>query len=197
MPIKFKKIIYLVGVCFLFSACSMFQKKVDPTQVNTTQSGFRFKFPMAGDWHEGPAARGEYTVGQKGADGVSSKMAIVRHSPIVTPAGQPMTHKEMLDGFKKQIEIDSEGGRVSKVKSHFAQKKYRGADCLMFDQVGVDNSPKGPMNMSNDGMICLHPTRPYTFIWMGISERWPLGKTASATYQDDKKRFLQSLEFTN
>lgn len=179
------------------TGCSLLQKKVDPAQEYTTDSGFQFRFPMSGEWYPGSPQNGMYMVGQKPTSDGTSKLAIVRHGPIHTPGGKTMTNKEILDGFKRDIENEAKSGRVSKVKSNFAQKKYSGADCLTFEQSGEDNTANGAMNMNNEGMICLHPNRPYHFIWMAMSERWPLNKSSKPAFADDKKQFFNSLKFIN
>lgn len=66
---------------------------------------------------------------------------------------------------------------------------------MTFEQSGEDKTANGTMNMSNDGIICLHPNRPYHFVWMAVSERWPLGKTISSTFANDKKQLFNSLKF--
>lgn len=187
----------LILILVFSAGCSMLQKKLDPSQEYTTGSGFQFRFPMSGEWYPGSSQKGLYMVGQKPTSDGTSKLAIVRHGPIYTPGGKIMTNKEILDGFERDIENEAKGGRASKVKSNFAQKKYNGADCLTFAQSGEDNTPNGAMNMNNEGMICLHPNRPFHFIWMAISERWPLGKSGSPAFADDKKQFLNSLKFIN
>jgi len=183
----------------LATACSLPQKKLDPSQEYSTDSGFQFRFPMSGDWYPGSPQNGMYMAGQRPTSDGTSKLAIVRHGPIYTPGGKTLTNKEILDGFRRDIENEAKGGRVSKVKSNFSQKKYGGADCLFFDQSGEDNPASGAMkmNMNNEGMICLHPNKPFHFIWMAISERWPLDKPGSPDFAHDKEQFLNSLKFIN
>lgn len=152
---------------------------------------------MSGDWYQGPAQNGMYLVGQNPASDGTSKLALVRHGPILTPVGKSMTNKEILDRFKRDIENEARDGRTTKVKVNFTETKYSGADCLAFEQMGEDNTAKGVMSLNNEGMICLHPSRPYHFVWMALSERWPLGKSRSSTFSDDKKLFFSSLNFIN
>jgi hypothetical protein len=189
----------LIGVILILvaSGCSIFQTKIDPSEQHSTDSGFSFKFPMSGDWYPGQSSKGHFMVGQKPLNDGSTKLAIVRHGPIWTPGGKSMTNKELLDGFKKDIEKEAQGGRVDKIKSEFIQKKYKNADCLFFNQTGEDNPSQGPMSMTNDGMICLHPKRKYQFIWMAMSERRPVSRPASDTLVDDRKYFFDSLEFVD
>lgn len=181
----------------LLSGCSMLKKKVNPHEEYSTDSGFGFRFPMSGEWYPGSSQVGLYVVGQKPQSDGTSKLAIVRHGPLHTPGGKEMTNREMLDVFQKNIEREAQGGRASKVKSTFNRKKYSGADCLYFEQSGEDSTPKGSMNMSNDGMVCLHPRRKYQFVWMAMSERWPLGRSQSANFSEDKKQFFNSLKFVD
>ena len=195
--IRLSVLLNLVLILAFSAGCSILQKKLDPSQEYTTDSGFQFRFPMSGEWYPGSPQNGMYMVGQKPTSDGTSKLAIVRHGPIHTPGGKTMTNKEILDGFKKDIENEAKGGRVGKVKSNFSQKKYSGADCLTFEQSGEDNTANGAMNMNNDGMICLHPVKPYHFIWMAMSERWPLGKFGRSSFPEDKKQFLNSLKFIN
>ena len=179
------------------SGCSMLQKKIDPFEEYVSDTGFKFQFSMTGEWLPGGAQPGAYMVGQRPTEDGASKLAMVRHGPLHTTGGKPMSPKEMLAIFQRDIENESKGGRVSKVKSTFTQKKYEGADCLVFDQTGIDATAKGPMNMNNDGIVCLHPRKPYKFIWMAISERWPIGRPMSLTFNDDKSRLLNSLKFVD
>lgn len=177
------------------AGCSMLQKKVNSEEELSTDSGFSFRFAMSGDWYPGSSQTGMYMVGQKPQPDGTSKLAIVRYGPIRTHGGKSLTNKEMLEVFKRDIEQGAQGGRVSKVKSNFTQKKLNGADCLFFEQSGEDSTSNGPMNMSNDGLVCLHPRRQYQFIWMAISERWPLGQTPNANFSEDKNQFFNSLKF--
>lgn len=177
------------------SGCALLQKKVVPTENITTESGFRFKFSMAGEWYPGEARKGAFVVGQKPLSDGTTKLAIVRHGPIWTGGGKPMTNKEILDGFKKDLEKEADGGRVAKIKNEFVQKKYMDADCMYFEQSGEDSSAQGPMSMNNDGLICMHPKQKYQFVWMAITERRPTGKSVSDTFADDKKHLFESLEF--
>lgn len=181
----------------LLSGCSMLQKKVNPEEEHSTDSGFSFRFPMSGEWYPGSSQIGMYMARQKPQPDGTSKLAIVRHGPLHTPGGKAMTNKEMLEVFKRDIEREAQGGRVSKVRSNFNQKKYSGADCLYFEQSGENNTPNGSMNMSNEGMVCLHPRRQYQFVWMATSERWPLGKSPSASFSEDKHQFFNSLRFND
>ena len=190
-------LVNIVLILFFSAGCSMLQKKLDPSQEYTTDSGFQFRFPMSGDWYPGQSQKGLYVVGQKPSSEGTSKITIVRHGPIYIPSDIPMTNKEILDRFKTNIENEAIGGRVSKVRSSFNQVKHNEADCLAFEQSGEDNTPSGAMNMSNQGLICLHPSRPYQFIWIAMSERWPLGKSGSASFSKDTKLLFDSLKFLN
>lgn len=185
----------LLVLTLLISACAVLQSKIDPSESHTTQGGFRFKFAMSGDWYPGQENKGLYMVGQKQLPDGTTKLAIVRHGPIWTAGGRPMTNKEILDGFRKDIEKEAQGGRTSKVKSEFNQKKYKDADCMYFLQSGEDNTVGVSMRMSNDGLICMHPKHKYQFIWLAVSERRPIGKPVSELFEDDKKKLFDSLEF--
>lgn len=186
---------WLVALTLSVSACAMLQTKVDPNESQSTDGGFRFKFAMSGEWYAGQGNKGLYMVGQKPLSDGTSKLAIVRHGPIWTGGGKPMTNKEILDGFRKDLEKEAQGGRASKVKSEFNQKKYKDADCMYFEQSGEDSPAQGPMSMNNDGLICMHPKHKYQFIWLAISERRPLGKSVSGSFAEDKNRLFESLEF--
>ncbi|MBL7544038.1 MAG: hypothetical protein JNL11_09485 [Bdellovibrionaceae bacterium] len=185
----------LAALALLVSSCSMLQKKIDPNEYQSTGSGFRFKFAMTGEWYAGQGNKGLYMVGQKSSSDGTTKLAIVRHGPIWTGGGKPMTNREILDGFRKDLEKEAQGGRVSKVKSEFNQKKYKDADCIYFEQSGEDSPAQGPMSMNNDGLICLHPKHKYQFVWLAITERRPLGKPVSESFAEDKKRLFESLDF--
>ncbi len=191
-------VIWRIGGVILFAlviqACSLLQKKIDPDHHFETESGFSFQFPMSGEWYSGAETKGQYMVGKKPLSDGSSILAVVRHGPVWTPGGKSMTSAEMFEFFKKDIEKDSQGERVSEVKTHFLRKKVGEAECLSFNQLGQDNGSKDIMRLSNDGMICLHPKRRYQFIWMAISQRSPIGKPAE-DLTDDENRFFSSLRF--
>lgn len=75
------------------SGCALLQKKVDPKESQTTDSGFRFKFAMIGDWYPSQGNAGLYVVGQKPLSDGTTKLAIARHGPIWTGDGKPMTSR--------------------------------------------------------------------------------------------------------
>lgn len=194
MKNQFLKVIFS-SLVLAISGCAMLQAKIDPAQSHTTDGGFRFQFSMPGEWYPGKDAPGQYTAGQKPLPDGTTKLAVVRHGPIWTPGGKPLTNSEMLDGFKKDLEKEAQGGRVANIKSAFSKKKYKNADCLYFEQTGQDKAGQAPMDMNNDGVICLHPKRKAQFIWLTVSERRPAGKPVSAAFGEDKNLLFNSLEF--
>ena len=101
----------------------------------------------------------------------------------------------MLEQFRKDIEDDAKDGRVKKIESFFGQTKYKDADCLSVTQKGEDQTERGPMTLMLDGRVCLHPSKPYTFIWLSISERRPAGSAIGPTFSKQKNEFFESLEF--
>ncbi len=187
----------LAGILILagsLQACSLMQKKVDPSERVVTDTGFEFRFPMKGEWYPGDGSRGQYVVGKKPSAEGTTTMALVRHGPIHTAGGKAMTSSEILERFQKDIEAEAKAGRVAKVKSQFSRKKRGEAECLFFKQAGEDQGPQQVMNMTNDGMICLHPTKKYNFVWMAISQRTPLGRSPE-NLTEDEKLFFDSLSF--
>jgi len=199
----FSQLIMIFFVALL-SSCTSLQKafitKVNPNNTYTTDSGFSFRFPMDGEWYpDGNFVtqgyqKPQYAVGQIPEDDGSTKLAVVRHGPIWTPEGKTVSKKEIFESFKRDIENSAKGERFSKAKSVFSEKKYKGADCLSFETSAEDNSPVGLMNLINDGLICLHPTKAYQFIWMAISARTPVTKPIPQM-SEDKTKLFDSLGF--
>ncbi len=194
---KYFRIMVGIFVGLLISSCAIFKKRIDPEIAYTTDSGFRFKFAMPGEWYPGPGAQGQYVVGQNAADSGSSKLALVKHGPVFTNNGAAASNSEILASFKKNIEAESKGGRVNKVSNEFTQKKFKGADCLFFQQTGEDAGAAAPMTIRNDGLVCLNPKRKYNYIWMAISERNPVTQPPSQTLTKDKQSLFESLEFVD
>jgi hypothetical protein len=194
IPFSLLALILLQGCSSINNALSP-KVKVDPNHVyNSAGFGFLYRFGMEGQWYVADVSSGFYSVGQKPLDDGSTKLAAVRFAPMVTPGGVPMTNQQLIDVFKIKVEQSAKGGRVSEVKSRFVQLKYKKADCLKFYQTGIDNADSGKMNISNDGMICIHPTRNMQFIWMSLSERVPFNKSLSDMSKDEKN-FLETLDF--
>jgi hypothetical protein len=198
----FLKIVFLLSSIGLgISGCSLLpasvlHKKVDPYQKLSSDNGFQFSFPMSGEWFRGnPSPIAQYMAGKEPAPDGTTTLAFVRYGPVWTPNGKAITNKEIFDSFKRDLEKDAKSGRATDVKTQFSNKKYSGAECLSFQQSGQDHPASGSMDMSNDGIICLHPKRPYQFIWLSISERRPLGKPPYDKFADDKKQFFNSLQF--
>ena len=191
---QFQRFLVLATLGFLIQACSSLPTKVDPGLKNSTDSGFEFRFAMSGDWYPMNAPGGQYLIGQKPTTDGSTKLALVKHGPIYTAGGKAMSKSEIFAVFKRDIENEAHGGRVTEVKSTFSETKYKGADCLSFSQIGTDPSPQGSMNLINVGRICLHPEKAYRFIWMALSARSPKGSPL-LDLSDDKTSFFGSLEF--
>lgn len=194
---RFKTFIYFSSLAVLvvtISSCSLLQTKINSNERYQTDSGFAFKFPMIGEWYPAESKQGQYLVGKKPSEDGTTMLALVRHGPIWTPNGKAMSKSEMFNIFRKNIENEGQGGQVEGVKTTFSEKKHKGADCLFFDQIGKDRAPKGEMNLSNEGMICLHPQKEYKFIWMALSARSPVNAPV-VNLSEEKKNFFDSLEF--
>lgn len=191
-------LVFCTLVLLFLASCVVARPKIDPTAEFKTQTGFRFRFAMPGEWQEGQSRAGQFTAGQKATGDGTTKVAVVRHGPLHTQGGVPMSNDEIFRIFRRDIEAEAKGGRVGAagaVTSQFKRQKHNGADCMFFEQSGADQTAQGMMSLTNDGMICLHPKRPYTFIWMAISERRPLGKGRTAALEEDKKQLFATLDF--
>jgi hypothetical protein len=169
------------------------RQKVDSNHLYSSD-GFQFRFAMGGEWFVADSQPGFFSIGQRPLEDGSTKLAAVRYGPMGTPGGKPMSNQELIDVFKLKVAAEAKGGKVSDVKTRFTELKYKNASCLKFYQNGVDNAPESKMLLSNDGMICIHPTRPYKFIWMALSERVPFNKKLS-DLSDEEKSFFESLDF--
>jgi hypothetical protein len=175
-------------------ACALLQTKIPQDHQFVTDGGFGFQVPMSGEWYFGPEQAGQYLFSRKTVSSGSTVLSLVRHGPIVIAGGKPMTSEEIYKVFKRDIERDARGGRANKVKSQFSMKMHKNTECLFFTQVGEDIGMQPPMQLTNDGMICLHPKREKQFIWMAISQRVPM----SASLEDmtaDENKFFDSLQF--
>ncbi len=176
------------------AGCSHATRKNDPGHHYKTDTGFTFQFPMAGEWFHGKPVKGQYLIGKEPTSDGSTSIVVVRHAPIWTPGGKPMTANELLDGFQKQIEADSKAGRARQIKSTFSRRKQAGADCMFYQQMGQDLGPRGAMDLATEGMICLHPSHNNKFIWMAMSQRVPVGKKRE-DLSTDKAKLFSSLRF--
>lgn len=187
-----KKIALPVLLSLVLSSCALFNKKVDPNIIYTTKTGFQFQVPSVGQWYAGPVTENQYMFGQNPQEDETTKILVAHHGPV-SMGGMTMTNKQILDSFQNIIVRESKGGRAKNVKNEFSQRKFKNADCLFFSQNGQDRPGSVVMDMSNDGMICLHPTKKEYYIWLAISERRPVGKPSSV--DADKTQFFESLKF--
>lgn len=181
----------------IITACSTTKPKaINPEQEFKTTNGFKFKFPMKGDWHRGESSPlAEYVVGQEPKSDGSTTLAIVKHDVFIYTGNKKMTNKDILNVFKEAIVRDAkQGPRLSNVKTQFTEAKYKNADCLFFSQVGLDSTPQGSMTLANDGKVCMHPKKEYVYVWMAIGQRVPLDKSLN-DMTSDKQAFFDSLEF--
>ncbi len=136
----------------------------------------------------------QYIAGKKPLTDGTSTLAVVRHGSVWRPNDKAISNVEILNGFQKNIEADSKIGRVKNITSHFSRLKYKKADCLSFEQTGVDSVSDKALQILNDGLICLHPNIAYHFIWMALSYRSP--KNIVRSYlASDKTLFFDSLNF--
>lgn len=176
----------------LFAACATSLKPANPNQTFKTDSGFAFQIPK--DFYDsGTRTAGTYFYGKKPKSDGSTTILIVRHAPIVFD-GKPLTQAQTLAQFEKDIRAGANSERETMTLNVFSKAGYRGAQCLLYNQVGEDRSPKGLMQMRNIGFLCLHPHHPSNFISMSLSQRTPLNKGFDDITQDQEKLF-NSLRF--
>jgi hypothetical protein len=182
----------------LTASCASLEKLYAPATIDPTHpyssDGFEIKFGMPGEWYLAKKEGGYFAVGQKPLEDGTSKLAVARYGPFVTPGGKHMTNAELIAVFKLQVEAQAKGERFSHVQSKFTERKFKKADCLQFWQTAQDQTDKGPMALANDGLICLHPTITNKFIWLGLSERRPLTR-ASSNLAADEAAFFEALDF--
>jgi hypothetical protein len=189
--------IYLCAAALCLTSCAAIpwmQKPTVDSQKVYALDGFQFQFAMDGPWLVADISPGFMMVGTKPNDEKSTKLAAVRFGPMATPGNAPKTNAELIEVFKYKVEAEAKGPRMSHVKTKFKSVKYKQANCLSYEQTANDDAPTGPQDLSNDGMICIHPSRKMMFIWMVISERHAVGKSKLATDSDEQK-FFGSLGF--
>lgn len=205
---QIQRYLFLVVASLILSSCAsidsainsttnFLKTKVDPKTEFTTENGFRFKFAMAGEWIPNPPVKQQYSVRQALSSRSTTRGAVVIFGPIQQPQDKKLSPAEALEEIRKDMEKDSQGGRVHSVQSRFENKKYQGADCFFFEQEGVDPGPDGELYLKTDGLVCLHPKEPDQFVWMGLSERHPKDSPLSPSWEEDKNVFLKSLEFVD
>jgi hypothetical protein len=194
-PFRLHPALLLLSALVFQLGCSSLQKKLDPQFRYKTEAGwFSFQVPFTGGWVEGPGEKGVYQFGVKAKKDGTTALAFVRHAPIMEPGRKKLTNSQALAMFQHDIEQDSKSGRVETKKSEFIKKKYLGADCLVFKQLGQDNGVSPSMTITNDGMICLHPKDSNRYIWMTVSERRAL-LAKPLVPESEEEQFFNSLQF--
>jgi hypothetical protein len=191
-----KRIIYLLSVLFFTNACvtNSGMKRVDPYKEYVTDTGFRFKLAMSGEWFDRSPKAGVFMFGKKLfiQDG-STVLAEVRAGHA---SGQ--NANEILESIRQGMMADTGGPRSQNAKSDFKRTKFKGAECSRFEQTAEDHGAKTKqaayMMLSMRGIVCLHPRDPHRWIRMIVSQRVPAGKTFTNMAADEKS-FYDSLEF--
>ena len=178
----------------MFVACAYDPAKVDSKQEYVTDTGFKFKFPLKGEWFVRDTGRDHFIFATKPTSDNSTMIAVVQHGPVRVQVGQEVSNEEIMKQLRQDVTEDSSGGRVSNVKTEFIEGRHGDATCLKFKQTGQDDGVTPPMLMSNDGMICLHPYIHYRFIWMAVSQRIPKDKKLPDMSAEENK-FFSTLEF--
>ena len=191
----------LVFLCLLFFASCGHKKKgksvdpvIDQNKIFETNTGFQFKFPMEGDWYHESFEEGRYNVGQKVLKDGHKSSAVVSHGNLYTPDGKPATDQQFLEGLKNAFFSNLQSTNEGKDKINFIDKKFKGADCFFYENEIKQMQPLGLMKIANDGIVCMHPSRPAHFIWMLLTERTPVKKEYTFSIED-KNKFWNTLEF--
>lgn len=106
-------------------------------------------------------------------------------------------HDQAFQNFGFRQQRNTEGGRLTNISYTSTHNDFGGADCLRYEAStedrGVSAFPGAVFTLTNDGMLCFHPSRPVVVI-VDWSERFLAGQTAVAPppQVDD---FLESLRF--
>lgn len=178
--------------------CATGPKKVDPQNIVQTGQGFSFKIPMTGEWYTGPATDKVYVFGKKTDSKDMSILAEVRQDQVDSQLKNPKNNKQILDFYRLALIADASGGRIKNTRSDFKQKKFKGTDCLYFNQVGEDLEARGTtyphMQISFKGILCLHPKDQKKFIRLAVSQRVNMNARFSDLTKDEEA-FYNSLEF--
>lgn len=172
--------LYRVGfIVTLFLAGCVTPGLVQPGTAITSTMGYRFKIPE-GEWIRATRLDDQaYVFGKKPTDVGSTVLLEVRDGIAVTSHARKLSAKEILEVIQKDMIAESNSGRMNSIKNKFNQVKYKGADCLEFEQLSEDHgvkSKKGQtMLMTFNGRLCLHPKIANTYVRVLMSQRIPAG----------------------
>lgn len=178
-----KLIITLCFSIFLVSCATNQMKPVPPKTPYETGVGFTTQIPPNGPWYEiktpegGGFVLGREPSSQDKEDG-STVIAEVRFGKLDVKELKLKKYPEVLKFFENTMKQPELADRFEKTSSHFKNIKFKGAECMNYEQISEGDklvkSRKGePMKMSVRGLVCLHPKDLGTYIRMTISQRIP------------------------
>jgi hypothetical protein len=198
------KILWLSFFLLSVVSCATPMKAINQNEVFDTEIGFKILPPPNGPWYwvNTPDGTG-YVLGRERSaedkkDG-STVMAEVRYGFINLAALKLKNAKETLALFEKDMKDPSNTDRFKNSKNEFVQTKFKNADCMTFEQVGVDQVAKSPegekLAMSYRGLLCLHPKDQGRYVRLSLSQRRPVSRNL-VDMKSDEKAFYNTLEFS-
>lgn len=198
-----KKIFYFFPVMLIVS-CVTPMKPVDQNEAFDTQIGFKIHAPLNGTWYRLKTPDGTgYVLGREPSaqdkiDG-STVISEVRYGFINLTGLKLKSSKDTLKFFEKSMSDPSNTDRFENSKNQFAPTKYKNAECMTFDQSGIDKKAKSlqgeKMAMSYRGILCLHPKDQGRYVSLSLSQRLPVTRNF-IDLTSDEKAFYSTLEFT-
>lgn len=178
-------------------------KPISQNEIFDTEIGFKILPPPNGPWYRLKTPDGTgYVLGREPSaqdkkDG-STVMTEVRYGFINLSGLKLKNSKDTLKLFEKDMTNPSNTDRFENNKHQFTQTKYKNADCMTFDQTGVDKMAKSlqgeKMAMSYRGILCLHPKDQGRYIRLSLSQRLPVSRKF-IDLTSDEKNFYSTLEF--
>lgn len=194
-----------LSLLILFISCATAFKPIDQNEPIDTQIGFKIKTPPNDPWYRLKTDNGSgFILGREPSsqdkkDG-STIIAEVHFGFIDSSGLAIKTSNDALKLFEKDMTDPSNTNRFENNKNQFARTKFKNADCMTFDQSGIDKVAKSfqgeRMAMSFRGILCLHPKDQSRYIRLSLSQRLPVSRNF-INLTSDEKAFYSSLEFTD
>lgn len=198
-----KNLIVLISLFFIVS-CATPMKPVSQIDAFETGMGFKIHPPPNGPWYRLKTQDGTgYVLGREPSaqdkkDG-STVIAEVRYGFINLAGLKLKNSKDTLKFFEKSMLDPSNTDRFLNIKSQFHPTNHKNADCMTFDQSGVDKMSKSlqgeKLAMSDRGLLCLHPKDQGRYIRLSLSQRRPISQNF-VDLTSDEQAFFRTLEFT-
>lgn len=164
---------------------------VNPAVNYETTTGFRFRAAMSGQWHRFGSDDGVYTFGQRPEEDGSTLVVEVRPGRFVLEKDGPKTPDAILRKFQQDMSEDASRNGFKNLRDDFSRERFRGAECLRFDQMSEDSQKR---TQTMKGMICMHPSNDGRFIRLAFSQRVPNPEKLK-NLASDEESLISSLEF--